>query len=446
MKALLWIVVAAACGSSIPAPAPAPAPVTPAPAPVVHSDLPATPAGRQLQWVFDGLNKPATVDNKAIGEHFATSFTDKVPPAQVIAVFNQMSELLAAMKLGEIENKAPSSLVVHVATPNQGFIFLISTDETGKIAGLLVQPEQVKSYDEVLAKLDKHAAQNQMLVAELDHGTCKSLHEHNATAELAIGSTLKLYVLIALADQIAAGKLTWEQELAVRDDWKSLPSGITQDDKAGTKMSVKTLAERMISISDNTATDHLLYTVGRDRVEAALKTAKHSDPKRDIPYLSTRELFWLKLGMTPDEVTAYKQLDAAKRRKFLDSIAGKHPPIEHAEEWKLPRDIDTLEWFASSNDLCNAMAALQVRSQTPANKALLDVLGKNPGMPQAAGWKFIGFKGGSEPGVLNATWLLQRDDDRWFVVTIGMNDTTKAIGDENVALGQSLIALLAKER
>ena len=44
----------------------------------------------------------------------------------------------------------------------------------------------------------------------------------------------------------------------------------------------------MIAISDNTATDHLIDLVGRDRVEAALTVFGHSDPAMTVPFLTTR--------------------------------------------------------------------------------------------------------------------------------------------------------------
>jgi hypothetical protein len=50
------------------------------------------------------------------------------------------------------------------------------------------------------------------------------------------------------------------------------------------------------------------------------------------------------------------------------------------------------------------------------------MLSKNPGPAlDKAVWTYVGYKGGSEPGVLNTTYLLRRSDDRWFVVTAGFN-------------------------
>ena len=51
----------------------------------------------------------------------------------------------------------------------------------------------------------------------------------------------------------------------------------------------------------------------------------------------------------------------------------------------------------------------------------------NPGMPfDPARWPYVGFKGGSEPGVLQLTWLVRRDDDRWFVLSITVDDPADA--------------------
>jgi len=55
------------------------------------------------------------------------------------------------------------------------------------------------------------------------------------------------------------------------------------------------LANRMISISDNTATDHLLLTVGREAVESIQAAMGHSAPGLNAPFITTRELFVLKV-------------------------------------------------------------------------------------------------------------------------------------------------------
>jgi len=444
------------CGDRAPAPvapAPGPAPVAdpspkPAPKPVeppLPTGVPDSVAGHQLAWVIDVIvARHGVVDATELEAHFHPSFLAQVPVAQAAAVFAQLAEQLANLTLTSVTaNAGGDQLLAKIDAAAGKLKVALAVDPATKlINGLLFQPDldlaaKPTTFAEAEKLIATLAPRTNLLVASIDGGTCKPLHEVNGKDPLALGSTFKLYVLLAVVDQILAGKLTWDTEIAVRDDWKSLPSGVTQNDPAGTKLSVKTLAERMISISDNTATDHLLYTVGRKKVEAALKTAKHSRPKLDVPFMSTRELFLFKLALTDEEVDAYLKLGADKRRAMLDGkLAKMTPTIDEPtmESWKDARRIDTLEWFATSGDLCRVMATLATRAKQAKAAPLLDVIGKNPGLDlDKKTWPFIGFKGGSEPGVMNLTWLLRRDDDKWFFVTIGVNGPTAL--DENKVLG-----------
>jgi beta-lactamase class A len=73
----------------------------------------------------------------------------------------------------------------------------------------------------------------------------------------------------------------------------------------------------MISISDNTAADHLLKILGRERMESALAETKHTKPQMDMPFLSTLEMFKLKGEPTHKAAEQYLSLDVNGRRKFL---------------------------------------------------------------------------------------------------------------------------------
>lgn len=437
MRRAILILLATACGSSAPrasAPPPAPPPGDAAPAPSPDAapaaaiplppGVPDTETGHQLAWVLDRLAHGGVVDAAAVEAHFDPTFLDKVPVAQTIATFAALAKQLAPLTLDEV-TEHDGRLIAKVTTNGESLLVIVHVAPSHKMDGLLVRPAigpKPATFEEAVKAAGALASQAQLLVAAVDRGKCTPIHQHAMKDELAIGSTVKLYVLLAVVDRILAGKLHWDDEIAVRDDWKSLPSGITQDDPAGTKLTVRTLAERMISISDNTATDHLLYTVGRRAVEAAVRASGHAAPARDTPLLSTRELFLFKLGMSEDEIARYLALTPAKQRAFVDGLAGKRPTLDGVEAWTTARHIDRLEWFASAEDLCRVMATLQARAQRPAAAPLLDVLAKNHGMElDAATWPYAAFKGGSEPGVLNLTWLLRRRDDRWFVVVVGLN-------------------------
>ncbi|HEY5946758.1 MAG TPA: serine hydrolase [Kofleriaceae bacterium] len=466
-RVLLLVSLATACGSGAttkpvqatsPPPAASPAPqkpvalAPPASTKATFPGLPDTVAGEHLAWILNAIaNQDGVVTTADVEKRLHAKFLAAVPADQFVAVSKSLAALdpivVKSVKGTEL------SLVAKLQTKQGPLLAIVEVDESTKqVVGLLFKPDsgdapRPKTLPEAIQMTEAVAPQAQLLVASLDKGTCKPMLATKSKQPLAIGSTTKLYVLLGLVDKIRAGKAKWDDELAVRDDWKSLPSGITQNDAAGTKLTLKTFAERMISISDNTATDHLLYFVGRKAVEAALRATKHTAPARNTPFLSTRELFLFKLGMPDDEIERYRKLPEAKRRSYLDTtLAGKQADITKAADWTTARRIDQLEWFASADDLCRAMGTLWQRGQQDPAKPLLDVLGKNSGIElDKTTWPYIGFKGGSEPGVINLTWLVRRADDKWFVVVLTANAPAATV-DESKVLGiaQGVFELLAK--
>jgi beta-lactamase class A len=401
------------------------------------------------------VKRHGKVERAELEAHFDASFFAKIPVDQTVKVFEQMGAQLGDLAVVDARSD-DEQLIAHVTAAGVKLkISLALAPASKKIAGLLIERDvetgpPLASFGDALREAATLAPKAQLLVAALDRGACKPQQELAASEPLAIGSTFKLYVLLALADRILAGKAAWTDEIAVRDDWKSLPSGTTQNEPPGAKRSLATLAERMISISDNTAADHLLYTLGRRTVEAALQATGHKTPALDTPFLSTRELFVFKLGLPADEVERYLKLPEPRRRDYLDkTLATRAPGLDLTGAWKTARRVDKLEWFASSNDLCRAMAALWTRGQDPKTKQVLDILGKNRGLPiDPKVWPYVGFKGGSEPGVLNMTYLLRRDDDKWFVVTLAFNAAEgNALDDAKIfRLVSGVIDLLARSR
>lgn len=150
----------------------------------------------------------------------------------------------------------------------------------------------------------------------------------------------------------------------------------------------------------------------------------NSVPARNRPFLTTGEMFRIKFTVGNAEPDAYLRLDEDKRRKWLDEFCPELPlsgagtdPAALAR----PRYIDTIEWFASAEDLCRAMDAL--RRAAEADARVLDVLSINPGIPAAKrSFDFVGYKGGSETGVLAMAFLLRSGDD-WYALAAAWNDT-----------------------
>jgi beta-lactamase class A len=305
------------------------------------------------------------------------------------------------------------------------------------MSGLFFQPAAdlsaplANTWQEFDRKLKALAPQVGFLAAEIKGDELISLHEINPGRRLAIGSTFKIYILGENARQVAAGTASWTEEMEIKDEWKSLPAGDMRNETTGTRFTLQHFAEQMISVSDNTATDHLLFRAGRENVERFQTEMGHGAPEVNVPFLSTRETFILKLG-SRDQAQEYSSADASRRREILAGIADKSLPSLNdpsVSSWVKPRYIDEIEWFASPEDLGRAMATfIELSFTTPRV-----ILSRNPGAPfDKKIWKYIGYKGGSEPGVLNNTWLLGSEDGRWVVITVGLNDISEPIDPSDV--------------
>jgi beta-lactamase class A len=203
----------------------------------------------------------------------------------------------------------------------------------------------------------------------------------------------------------------------------------------------------MISKSDNTATDHLLFFLGRKRIEAMMATMGHSQPSLNYPFLSTREAFLLQDPEAPKRLKDYISLDTTHRRAYLDKVLAKLSRKDLRSVHSQPTAITQVEWFASAADLCRAMDWFRTLQATKNQPGAVDILAINRGLSfQEKRWSYIGYKGGSEPGVLNLTWLLRRaGDNQWLALSAGWNnDQTNLDEDKLIEVIQGLIVLLER--
>ena len=207
-----------------------------------------------------------------------------------------------------------------------------------------------------------------------------------------------------------------------------------QDAPAGTVTTVEQTARDMISISDNTAADHLLALLGRQTVQAQLRQwSEHAN--LDTPFLSTRELGILKYVDYPTLADHYLRLPPTQREAYLTTTIDQIPlsEIQPAPE---PRDIDTIEWNASASDVCQAFRHLSQLSQQPGLAPLSQVLALNHGGIQLdpATWTTVWFKGGSEPGVLALAYLARTRSGRTFVVAVLTENPQHALNQQIATL------------
>jgi beta-lactamase class A len=260
----------------------------------------------------------------------------------------------------------------------------------------------------------------------------------NAEVTLALGSTFKLYILAALAEDVKAGRRKWSDVVVLTE--KSYPSGQLQDWPQGSPVTLHTLASLMISISDNTATDQLIKVLGRNRILQLIIASGHADPWANDEFLSTRELFMLKADQKLAD--QWRSDDSGLQIGALNEMASRaNPPLDeiNAAFANGPKALD-IEWFASPADLAKLFAHMRKTADPKA----FEILAINPSATDAikANWGAIGFKGGSEPGVLNLTGLLTDKAGRDWVLTLGWNNPEAVVDEGKLeAIAQRILLL-----
>ncbi|MGQ0617803.1 MAG: serine hydrolase [Acidimicrobiia bacterium] len=410
------------------------------------AELPTTPAGDQLRWA---LTEGAGADDAELGEHFSADFLAQVPTGELRTVLAGFD----AARVSEVRSSEPTKLeAVVVAADGSALTAELSVEagEPHRINGLLFEAAQLAappaSWPEVDERLGALASRASIVAAEVgDDGSLAAVHERASDQAGPIGSAFKLYVLGALAEAVSAGTVAWDDGLVIEEADRSLPSGRLQD-RVGETVAVAEAAQGMISISDNTATDLLIRTLGPPAVEAVLDPMGLSAQSRarTVPFLTTRQLFTLKWGSPPDLLAEYAAAPEEQRRRLLADLPAELPPTS-AVDPRRPVEVDRVEWFASPRELAAAQVYLDQRRNEPGLEPLTEVLGSNPGLPRdPATWPHVAFKGGSEPGVLALSWLLERADGRRFVVALVASDPDKALDEgEGAAIANGAINLLA---
>lgn len=404
---------------------------------------PATPAGDALAFVLD-LMDGATLTAADATAHFSPTFLAAVAASDLQAGAAQLAQYKKWTLTG-FEGTPAALALTAVVTRNDHQFWRVaiamnaSTDtliDGLTIAGAPDLDPALQTWDAVDQQLRAVAPEVGELASSVDATAgCAPLHALDADTSRPLGSQFKLYVLATLASKVASGAHAWSEPLAIQEAYKSLPSGTFQDQPVGTTFTLEQFADNMISQSDNTAADHLMGLLGRDQIEAMLATAKHHDPTEDQPFLTTREFFDLKLLVTEPARQAYIAGTIADKRAALANYDATLDPRTFTGAFAQPTDPDTLEWFATPTDLCNVMATLKTYADQPATSAVYDVLAINPGIPDAAHqFSYIGYKGGSEPGVLSLSWLVQRATDQtWRFYSVELSNPQATI-DEDRAL------------
>lgn len=351
---------------------------------------------------------------------FDISFLNTVPEEKIAEVINQYRN-----KLGELKNV--------LVDPGQGYILIFEKGKapakivlnkdkliTGFWLGNLIYFED--NLDKIIQEFDDLGGSYSISIIVNNSSEVVRVNEN---LPLAVGSSFKLVVLKALMKKIETGKASWDSVIKLNENYKSLPSGILQNWPNGTPLTLKSLANLMISISDNTATDLLLNYLGKKNIE------KYA-PRRTWPFLSTLEFFKLKWGVKKEIQEKFIKGSLKRKRVILKEIASSDKKLIAFNN--NPTAVGSIGWLFTTKELNNLIYELRK----------CDVLGINSGLVNNKNWILAAFKGGSEPGVLQYTHLLKKNDNSdIYAISVTVNNENETLNEQKInELTVRLISLI----
>lgn len=269
------------------------------------------------------------------------------------------------------------------------------------------------------------AGRSTFAICDLSDGTL--LASVDPDRPLGSGSTNKLLIYSTLLAQIAAGQRRWEDVVVLQSAHLSAPSGIMHSWPVGSPLTLHTAAVLLILLSDNTSADLLLDQLGRANTEATMDTIGVGRFPRSRPFLSTRGLFRLVVAPTESQA-AYCAAGESRRRVLLAEAESEQPHLgdQTTEMW--PEGFD---WYFSAHEVCRVLGFIRHQvARDPVGKA---ILGINPSGIASDQWSFVGYKGGSSPGRLALSALLEHANGRSFAVSLITNTTPEMLNLEACA-------------
>lgn len=370
-------------------------------------------------------------------DYFSPNVVAKIPYEYITNLFAEIfsddGQCLSAKVIKS--NGMNAKIKLYSKSTSQKFI--ISLDDKNLINGILFtgrsDPKKVINDQASLENELSHLPGVKSVYLQ-NYSSNQELLNINSKEKIALGSEFKLYILNLLSQKVLNGDLNWNDKFKTQENLKSLPSGKLQDYPAGTELSLKQYADLMISISDNTATDHLINFLGKKELEASMEGI-NSFIDQNTPFLTTMDLFRIRT-LSTETVADYVSLPSNDKISFLknlESSLNRNQVLEKLNTWEQPKDINLVEWFASTKDVCSVLEKLYNRSS--ADKTILDILSINAPFiwtEDDKNFEYIGYKGGSEPGVLTMTFLLKTRSQKWACLSLAVNSDKESLNDSEI--------------
>lgn len=399
----------------------APVAVTAQPAPA-NVPAPVSAAAERLIPVLAGSASPDEV--------FTAAFLGQVPAAQFNAISAQLraSHGMPQSVDGITGGVEGGGYVVRFAFERAIISMQMYVATDGRVAGLLItgvapRGDSMSAIGSEFAGLP--GAVSWGVYRLTNDGPVRVAGADDETPR-AIASSFKLLVLGALDEEVRAGRRRWDEVAPLGPD---VQGSVTNDWPDGLPMTVHSLAVLMIEQSDNRTTDTLLHLIGRERIERFARARNALGGRYAYPLLSTIEVTALKAPAQADLRARWESGGEDERRRLLRTYADRltSSTADYGALGDGPQSIETVEWFASPRQMAGLLGWF-VNHASPTARGILSI---NPGISPATAGRFaeVGYKGGSEPGVIAMNLMLRDSAGAWTIVTAAWNNPAAPVDD-----------------
>jgi hypothetical protein len=158
----------------------------------------------------------------------------------------------------------------------------------------------------------------------------------------------------------------------------------------------------------------------------------------------TRQVTALKTPANAELLQAYLKRSKSRRTGYLRQI-DRLLTLESIDFGLLtsqPILVDTIEWFASPDDIIRLLAYIDANS----SQTVRDIMAINSGIGKGAKdmWQYLGYKGGSDTGIMSLNFLLESKQGQKYAVSVHWNDKQNPVKESRLlSLTSRLLNLLA---
>lgn len=263
--------------------------------------------------------------------------------------------------------------------------------------------------------------------------TPRVLFERHPNRAMAIGPAASLIQMRELLDQIRAGDTSWPLEVTLEQNLKSLPSSFLATQPPGQLVSVAELAKRMMVFADNSAFDHMVELLGREKLSARMATSagleSEGNARSLTPFLRTLELFQIKCQADTTMQNRFAEANPEERWRLLEEeVADLRVVMELFSSWEAPRGPGQVGWTSNATSLAGVMGDLWRARLEDEMGALGEIMAAPDRIPwDRRVWQEFWLEINGEPGAMASVWAMQRRDGREFVVAMIANSDRESL-------------------